>query len=415
MIRSKLMKFTTAICIYMVVFANGNTVLANYGIREGQVSSNVSRKSVVSNNRANEVVRTKIDESMLMMRSLRNQAEDTESTEEQQGIRIDKDIFNSTSVRLNTEIYNDTAAILTEEHIIRDYGIPTTKLYRSYLDNVDPLVPMALSLCETGMWADSRYTWCSAVYSKLLVNKGVNMSRLKVSQVNVDTYIVNGLCTYLGCGSNCTAPSGSHYHTIGNNDNDSLGPLQILRHYVEAEGAIKYPCGEATVDLMCWSDNVEYFLHKQSSIFSDKNNWNRNHEIASVYELVALMGVAHNTGGAFLSCESGSSDAGSLWKNAQAVYDYCSVLGSKEAFDIMSEYIDEWYESAVQAESEGRSFAMAGSALTGKFDEMLRRMGVEKNEYSNGWQHKQYYPLKAVLDYMALERLYYSGEEEASV
>lgn len=324
-------------------------------------------------------------------------------------VAIDTNVFNATSVRLNTEIYNETADILDKRHIQNDYGESGTPLYNSYLQYINPLVPLSLTICETGMWADTRYTWSSAVYSKLLKNSGVNMEKLKVERINVDTYVVNGLCTYLGCGSNC-ASDVSHYHVIGNNDNDSLGPLQILRRYVDSKGCIKYKCGEFTEDLMCWKDNVEYFMHRQSEAFSDSENWNRDHAIKSETELVALMAVAHNTGSAYVKSKS----AGSLWRNSEAVYDYCEVLGSEHAFRVLSKYIEEWYEDAKKKEENGESFVMAGTALSNKYNEMLNEIGVNKSKYANGWSHKQYYPLKAVLNYMAIERLYFSGMEVES-
>lgn len=149
------------------------------------------------------------------------------------------------------------------------------------------------------MWSDTRYTWSSAIYSKLLNSAGVDMGRVKIEQVDTDTYVINGLCSYYGCGTNCTADVNSHYHTIGYNDCDSLGPLQILRHYVEGNNYITYDCGNVVLDLMSWDDNVQYFAHTQSKRFLDTENWNSGYTISNTYELVALMAVAHNTGTAF--------------------------------------------------------------------------------------------------------------------
>lgn len=322
-------------------------------------------------------------------------------------INICSEKFSSTAIRLNSEIYNETADVVNIEHIKRDYGPSGTRLYESYLAHVDAVMPLALTTCETYGWADSRYTWCSAVYSDLLAKKGTNMQKCKIAQVNTDTYVVAGLCTYMGCGKNCTAVEGSHHHTIGNNDNDSLGPLQILRRYVESDGYIKYPCGETTVDLMCWHDNVEYFLHRQSESFADKAFWNSSHEIQSENELMALIAVAHNTGSGFMH----SASAGSLWHDSQSVFKFCEKLGSKESYAVLSSYVDEWYESLENTDTE--QFLLAGNYYGSKYSTILKDLGINKTAYASSFGHKQYYPLKAVLNYMSLNKLYHSGEEQA--
>lgn len=327
-------------------------------------------------------------------------------TNEYKSVVIDTDVFNSISIKLNTEIYNETAEYMSMEHITKEFGSSGTKLYISFLKNINPLTPLALTLCETGSWADSRYTWSSAIYSRLLASNGVNMSKISIKSVNADTYIVDDLTGYMGCGSNCTAGTGTHYHYLGNNDNDSLGPLQILRRYVENE-SITYDCGEVTSDLMSWQDNVEYFMHRQASAFSSEDCNIKNYTVNSPEELVAIMAVAHNTGSSFMTSDS----TGSLWKSPKAIYEYCRILGSDKSHAVLEKYIDTWYESAIEKEINGESFTMAGTALSNSYDEILKELGVVKSNYSNGWAHKQYYPLKAVLNYMALERLYYSGEE----
>lgn len=79
-------------------------------------------------------------------------------------ICIDSNIFNTTQVRLNTEIYKISSEICNKEHIIEDFGEPQSNLARSYIQNINPLIPVAMTINETGMWADSRFTWSSAIY-----------------------------------------------------------------------------------------------------------------------------------------------------------------------------------------------------------------------------------------------------------
>ena len=274
---------------------------------------------------------------------------------------INKDLFNATSIRLNEEIFAESAEVFSHAHISEEYGYTGSELYNSFLNNMDPIMPIALTIGETGMWADTRYTWSSAIYSKLLVSKDVNMGNLHVDNVDTNTYIVMGLSACLGCGSNCTADHTLHYHAVGSNDNDSLGPLQILRHYVEGKGVLVYKCGEMTADLMSWRDNLEYFTHNQVDSFSNPQNWNAGYSIKTPYEMMALLAVAHNTGTAYLKCGSGSVHPGSLWKNANAVYDYCAKLGSQESYVVLESYITKWYDTVILSEDFDEKFVMAGS------------------------------------------------------
>lgn len=322
------------------------------------------------------------------------------------GISVDTTLFTDTQVRLNRELYDMTASVFNRAHMTKDYGRPGTALAESYLAAADPLIPLALAVNETGMWMDTRYTWSSGVYSALLADAGVSMGRLQAAQVNVDTYVVSNLCTCYGCGPNCTADKNSHYHTIGNNDNDSLGPLQILRRYVEKEGAITYDCGERVADLMAWEDNVVYLTHNQSRLFMSESNWNKDHTISSAYELAALMGTAHNTGTAFLS---NPEDAGSLWKSPGAVYAYCRAIATEDSLRVVDRHLDRWWEDVRTAQENGTSFILLGQYGKGALDGILAEMGINKTDYAGSFGHKQYYPLKAMLNYACLARLYHSG------
>lgn len=323
------------------------------------------------------------------------------------GVAINDTVFSATQIRLNMELYDTAAEIFNSKHIMSDYGEAETMLAKSFLNTVDPLVPLALTINETGMWMDTRYTWTSGIYSKLLSKSGVNMDRINTAQVNVDAYVVNGLCEYYGCGTNCTASKDKHYHTIGNNDNDSLGPLQILRHYVEDKSVITYSCGESVIDLMSWEDNVVYFTHNQSRLFMASDNWNSAYKIQNTYELAALMGTAHNTGTAFLS---NSTDAGSLWNDPESVYAYCEAISTDEALKVVDKYVNNWWEDVLTAQESGTSFILLGQYPTSTMNAILAEMGVDKTRYAKRFEHKQYYPLKAMLNYACLYKLYHSKE-----
>lgn len=328
-------------------------------------------------------------------------------------INIDSSVFSSNTIRLNTEIYKISESVVNQNHLSKCFGDVNTNLFKSYKKYMNPLIPLALSLNESGSWADTRYTWSSAIYSRALSESGMDMSMVKVKQVDSDTYIVNELDKYIACGSNCTAQSSigtKHTHIVGGyNDNDSLGSLQILRRYVEINDSINYKCGEQVIDLMAWRDSLSYFFHTQSSSFVEKKHWNKEHSIENVYELVAIMAVAHNTGDSFQK----QSYAGSKWKDAKAVYSYCKFLGNEINVDKMKSYVDKWYIDILNKAKDNKQFSMAGQVdwSGSAIRSIMKDIGIDESKYTDdgSFGHKQVYPIKAILNYMALEKLYTSG------
>lgn len=321
---------------------------------------------------------------------------------------LHRERYTDVQLRLNEEIYNMSASVFNEEHVIKCYGSVETNLGVSFVRNLDPLVPMALCLCETGTWNDTRYTWAPAIYSKAISSRGVNMDRVHIEEVDYHFYVVNGLTLYLNCGSNCAASKNEHNHTgDGKNDNDSLGPAQVLRRYVESNGCIKYDCGATCEDLMSWEDNLEYIFHDQCNAFSKYNHWNKDYELKSVYESVMLMATIHNTGSGFMNTNSGLSSGGSTWKNAEAPFKFARDITTGPAMDYIRAYIEEWYETEVLPnQAKGTAFIMPGQMGSNVLSNIMKEAGLSESDYSTKWGHKQNYPLKALLNYMALEKLY---------
>jgi len=325
-------------------------------------------------------------------------------------INIDSNIFSETSVRLNREVYNISSDNFNKSRVMSGNSQFSSVLFNSYVQNVDPIIPIALTICETGSWMDTRYVWSSAIYAKPLLNSGADMDSISVERINADTYIVLGLVEYLGCGTNCTG--GQHYHYIGKNDNDSLGPLQVLRRYIEPTNGVSYPNGTNVIDLMRWKDNVIFFEHNITSAIVKAGDWNNGIEISSPEYLTVLSGVIHNTGASFISAQSWNSSVASGWVNPKAIFQFAEDLTSEENLRILEEYIKEWYSNAKVIASNNEQFTLPGQASVSELDSVLSRIGVSKQNYANSFNHKQYYPVRALLNYMALKQLYTSGGDE---
>lgn len=377
-------------------------------------------------------------------------------------ICISTEIFSETSVRLNTEIYEEAAVIADSEFLQAYFGEVTTNIAQSAKEFVTPLMFVCLAGSETGTWSDRKFTWVPAIYSKGIADQlesiGGSWDEVSISDVGSDFYVELGLTDYFHCGQNCDLKDSSSMHfayEVGrkSNDNDSLGPLQILRRYVSVtvsggnpwdteyyiditgnDGSIIY----TVTDLMSWKDNVMWaFDHAMQKIrtkcvgapFSD---W----QISNEYELMCLISVAHNTGASYLS--DTTSSAGSFWSSKEAVYQFCQALTTPQAVAyIMQNYVEPWYEQNLERFISDENWNLPGNSLfegTGNEKDMVmldileNACGLkitEQEKYDSryplnciywnrtvaGSDHKFRYPVKSLVNYLALWKLYHSGGE----
>lgn len=366
-----------------------------------------------------------------------------------EGICIDEEVFGKDATRLNTEIYQVAVEYCSKAKMDKYFGKNTTPLVESVKQHIDPLIAVAITTAETPNYADRSITWTSAIYSKPLVSKGFgSWDKLHVQDVDSDFYLYNGLSSYFTCGSNCRRKDGAlHMQCLGSarNDNDSLGPAQILRRYLyQASGCITaYNADNTiygiTVDLMRWEDNVVWVLNNSLSKFRGitSGKYRAKYEIRNEYELLVLMAIAHNTGASFIQV-AGSAYISPYWEDADGIWLYAKLLTTEGNIAYLKEkYIEPWYENIVLPSiREGRSFELPGNVFSDgdinqvRSSALLRELGFglirisyvksDDSEPCSGWgsvdgcfnvlEHKQRYPLKSLVNYLALEKLYHSGE-----
>lgn len=308
-----------------------------------------------------------------------------EEVEEAQGL------FSENVLELNYDILKDTAKIFNSVHFFRDYEYDLTPLGISFGEMLDPMIPLALSVNETGIYKDARYTWSSAMYSEDIVNSGCDIFGLNLGDVNTDFYESLGL---------------GHYMNESHNDADSIGPLQIRSCYVQGNG-ITFPCGDTVKDLMNWDDNVNYVLHTQAGNFCRENNWNAGHVIQNVYEEVMLIAVLHNSGCEFIVAESGNSKISAGWDNAKSVFGYCRDLSNTDFMTVAQNFVNAWYEGVLPlAIEKGIDWELPGQASGDCILALLEMAGIDYNNYAECFGTKQEYPVRALLNYLALYKLY---------
>ena len=340
-------------------------------------------------------------------------------------INIDRSLFDATSVRLNTEIYQVAASIINKEHIEQCFGNRAeTNLSKSVKKYLNPLIPIALTVPEMGGTIDTKYTWSAAIYSGSLASANVDMDSLNVAAVDSLLFSDRELWNNLACGSNCTGterdPNHVHVSPVNGrsgNDNDSLGPLQILRSYISyAGGEVKYEnCGTSCVDLMRWDDSLEWFFHEWMSYFIPSgDSWANEIEISNPYMLVAMMGIGHNGGCNYL--QGRKEESYGRWSNKESAMEFCRVLSNEETIRVIRVEVDAWWEASkreIQNNSGRFNLILPGHWRDPMINRILERINIDFNG-GQFWEvmddpHKQMYPLMSIVNYMALEKLYYSG------
>jgi len=375
-------------------------------------------------------------------------------------ISISAEIFTETAVRLNMEIYAETAATLTMFNTDKYFGGAEREspLVTSLRENLSPMQVLCLAASESGNWSDRRYNWVPAVFSKGMTED--EMEGVHIWDVDSGFYIGKGLTEYFQCGSaseNHIGNSGKcklHYSEEGSstrNDADSLGPMQVLRRYMQPDQEnANFPDqfayhldidlggdgeGRETyriTDLMKWSDSIAWTINNFLGNVRDARGSQNENVLENEYEVMCLFAITHNTGQGFLSSSDGPFSG---WASREAIYKFCKDVTSPEAIAyLMEEYVDPWYEDVVVKIAEGSSWNLPGNeSLEGRGDgkdevmkELLRKVGAsgisEESsrldcEYWVGANrgldsdHKFRYPVKTLLNYLALQRLYYSGIE----
>lgn len=367
-------------------------------------------------------------------------------------IAIDQGVFSSEVIRLNMEIYDIARTYCTQEKMTRYFGVNTSKLVESVKKYINPLIAVAVTTAETPNYADRRITWTSAVYTKPLAEKGfTSWGRLSVAEVDSDFYLYNGLSEYFTCGAHSHTADGTlHVQAVGaaRNDNDSLGPAQILRRYLyQAGGCITARNADnsvfgVTTDLMRWEDNVVWVLNNALSKFRaiPSSSSRGSYVLQNEYELFVLMAIAHNTGASFLNSRP-DAYVSPYWVDADGVWCYARALTTEANIQFLREsYIEPWYRDIVIPNiCSGKGFALPGNVFSDgdqnqqNASKLLQELGFSLSRVAytktvngevtirNGWasddgyfsvlEHKQRYPLKSLVNYLALEKLYYSGGE----
>lgn len=363
---------------------------------------------------------------------------------------ISNKLFTSTQVRLNTEIYQITESVVNESNVSLAYSSDNSELVRSIIEYINPIMFITLATCETVSYNDFEYTWAPVIYSRAITNElRVNSDMFEfpsVKEVDSQWYIEHIISMQIkamfNCGANCScASAASESNKAGHvekgvneqaNDNSSLGPLQILRHYMKWDVGSTYPvmrpytCVKLKTeitDLFKWEDNVTYALERVLENFNS-NSRLCDERIMNEYQLMAMIALMHNAGAGYLVSGEDIGNCGNF-KSKQAVYDYAKAITSAEAVNAMQSIVDDWYESNIEEFASG-NWVLPGNIYCDcapaddyLYAELMESIGVNYKEYlasgvegnSVGSTVKNEYPVKALINYMALKKLYSSEGE----
>lgn len=326
--------------------------------------------------------------------------------------QINESIFSDISVMLNTQIYDYTDQIY-EDMLIScpEFNQSTTSLALCFDEYYNPLMPLALSVVEMGSHADTQYTWTPVIFSqdiiKALNDEGIvhgdyelqkYMSDLDVDSVNTDYLHWLGLDRFL--------TEGSEYGSF--NDKSSLGPLQILRSGENVEKVQKL-LGSA-LDLITWKDSMKYFLCMQKQAFMSETSWLVNYHIRNKYEFIAMMAVNHNSGITYM-VNKGQDGTAENWGTSKDVMDFIYYITTDDAICGFQNMVDVWFDNDIECRLQrGVEFPLCGQSSYSDIQHVLNEAGVNVHleRYSGAELEKRLYPIRAILNYMSLVKLYES-------
>lgn len=301
------------------------------------------------------------------------------------------DVFDETQIRINKAIYGQAAVIFSEDHFKNCYGDVDTPLFNSFKDHFTPLVPLAFSIAEWGANGDLRYSFTPAIATKKLDRCGVVMEFMNPLEVNSQTYLALGADVW--------------------DTRSYWGPLQINKSYLVPTES--YKCGYIPMDYYSWPDSCQWTFHNKCN--SIKSAYCKDREFKCAEEVLAVLSIAHNSGGTFINSRIFNTDAEWYpWRDSESVWDYCSVLTKESNLSIIYESADKYADELLQKYKEGSEGGGLYLSIT-ESREMFNKMGINlniylKDRYSNSmtakaWE-KTMYPIQSIWNYRVLERLY---------
>lgn len=326
--------------------------------------------------------------------------------------QVNESIFSDISVRLNTQIYDYTDQIYNEMLTnYPEFNQSTTSLTLCFDEYYSPLIPLALSVVEMGAHADTQYTWTPVIFSqdiiKALNDEGIvhgdyelqmYMSDLDVDSVNTD--YLRWLCL------DKFLTEGSEYGSF--NDKSSLGPLQILRNGENVERVQKLL--GCNLDLITWEDSMKYFLCMQKQAFMSETSWLVNYHVRNKYEFIAMMAVNHNSGITYM-VNRGQDGTAENWGTSKDVMDFIYYITTDDAIRGFQSMVDVWFDNGVECRLQrGVEFPLCGQSSYNDIQRVLDEFGVNVHleSYSGAELEKRLYPIRAILNYMSLVKLYES-------
>lgn len=323
-------------------------------------------------------------------------------------------MYSDVSIKLNTQIYDYTRELYNEisPRYINSENCKTglSSYFNKYYD---PLIPLALSVVEMGAHADTRYTWTPVVYSQDIID-ALNQGGFVHGEYELERYlndfnvadVDSGYLYWLGLNDFMTKEG------EGNslNDKTSLGPLQILREGGNMEYVLSTLDGKTGFDLITWHDSMEYFICMQARAFTAEVSWLVNYHVRNKYEFIAMMAVNHNSGIEYMVNQK---EDGVVWNwgTSKNVMDYIYKITTTDAINGFCNMVDGWFSTGIEGRLEkGYDFPLCGQSALVDIQEVLDRAGVDiqLDEYSGSELVKKLYPIRAMLNYMSLVRLYES-------
>lgn len=243
------------------------------------------------------------------------------------------------SSSINKQIYEETSNIWCPAYITKVYN-SDSKAYKSYLSNLDPLQLMAISCNEWGGNALLSTSLCPAVASRYFKQAGLDISHLRVAEVNSYFYAANNI-------------------DVNFADKSYLGPLQITKYSFEPnnQGNVKYVPNDKPVDPYSWNDSCKWYAMNISHYVN--SCWDKNYIFKDKYVVLCHLSVMANTGQSYMA--GGANFGNNIskphfpWKNAKAMFNYIDAINSTKNRNVIINIAESEYRHKLSLVESGKS------------------------------------------------------------
>lgn len=321
-------------------------------------------------------------------------------------VNLSAELFNELQLRLNTETYAIAAEVFEQKHLRLSYNKDTVQ-YNTFMENIDPLMILALTCVEWGGKSEMTHLLSAPIASSHLVNKGCDLSTLQIDDVNKSLYDSFGI------------------NKSVLNEHAYDGPLQTQSAGM-AKTDTKFGCivngFSSPRDAYHFGEAAHYIAHQAARFTATTSSWAAKESFDNKYAAMSHLGIMVNTGWSYMSASSASFNSTSKstswpWISASHIFEYVDEITKEENLNIILESAAASFQEKTTRFESGDYSGSIQLTVPAAY-ELFKKMGIEFSPYVKP-QHlkgdgslnadslqRLMYPIQVIWCYYQLEKFY---------